>query len=88
MVYLVRIKINQLNMLYSIKKITFSILFNSSLLLMLIIGIQNSSNKSKVNLIFNESVKLPVSFIIGISFISGSFLGSCINFSGYSKREN
>lgn len=74
-------------MLYSIKKITFSIIFNSSLLLMLIIGIQNNSNKSKVNFIFNESVKLPVSFIIGVSFISGSLLGSCINFSGKFKEK-
>ena len=36
------------------------------------IGIQNSSKESKVNLIFNETVNLPISFIIGTSFISGS----------------
>ena len=43
------------------------------------IGIQNSSNKSKVNLIVEESVNLPISFIIGISFISGSLMGSLLN---------
>ena len=43
---------------------------------MLIIGIQNSTNKSKVNLLFNETVSLPISFIIGVSFISGSLLGN------------
>jgi len=75
-------------MLYSIKKITFSLLFNSSLLLMLILGIQNSSNKSKVNFIFNESVELPISFIMGISFISGSTLGSCIKFLNKLNEEN
>ena len=64
-------------MVHSIKKIIFSLIFNSSLFLMLIIGIQNSRNKNKVNFILNESVELPVSFIIGISFISGSILGSC-----------
>ena len=42
------------------------------------IGIQNSSNKSKVNLIFEKTVDLPVSFIVGVSFISGSFLGSIV----------
>ena len=42
------------------------------------IGIQNSSNKKKVNLIINETVKLPISFIVGVSFISGSFLGSLL----------
>ena len=43
---------------------------------LLIIGIQNSSNKSKVDLLIDESVSLPVGFIIGSSFISGSLLGS------------
>tara|TARA_A100000164_G_C21566325_1_gene611895 strand:- start:154 stop:318 length:165 start_codon:yes stop_codon:yes gene_type:complete len=45
---------------------------------MLIIGIQNSSSKKKVNLIIGESVKVPISFIIGVSFISGSIIGSLI----------
>ena len=75
-------------MLSSIKKITFSLIFNSSLLLMLIIGIQNSSNKNKVNFLLNESVELPVSFIVGVSFISGSIIGSFINFLDKFKEEN
>ena len=60
------------------KKIFLTIAFNSSLFLLLMIGIQNSSNKSKVNLIFEKTVDLPVSFIIGVSFISGSLLGSIV----------
>ncbi len=75
-------------MVHSIKKITFSLIFNSSLLLMLIIGIQNSSNKNKVNFFFNESVDLPVSFIIGVSFISGSIFGSFIKFLDQTKDKN
>ena len=47
--------------------------------LILIIGIQNSSNKSKVNLIFSKTVILPISFIIGTSFITGSILGGVIS---------
>tara|TARA_Y100000991_G_scaffold209174_1_gene188948 strand:+ start:732 stop:899 length:168 start_codon:yes stop_codon:yes gene_type:complete len=47
--------------------------------LFLIIGIQNSSNKSKVDILFDETVELPISFIIGLSFISGSILGSSTN---------
>ena len=43
---------------------------------MLMIGIQNSSNKRKVNLIISDSVKLPISFIVGVSYISGSLIGS------------
>ena len=63
-------------MFHSLKKIFFTISFNISLFLILMIGIQNSSNTRKVNLILSETVSLPVSFIIGVSFISGSLTGS------------
>ena len=62
-------------MLFPFKNLFFIIFFNSSLFLMLMIGIQNSSNKSKVNLLISETVNLPISFIIGTSFITGSLLG-------------
>ena len=55
-----------------IRRTIHIILFNSSVLLILMIGIQNSSSKKKVNLIISETVKLPVSFIMGVSFITGS----------------
>ena len=42
------------------------------------IGIQNSSSKKKVNLIFSETINLPISFIIGISFISGSIIANAL----------
>ena len=45
----------------------------------LIIGIQNSSNKSKVNFYGFESIKLPISFIIGFSFITGSITGGILS---------
>ena len=63
----------------TLKKIIFATTYNYCLFLLLIIGIQNSSNKSKVNFLINETVKLPISFIIGVSFISGSSLGSFFN---------
>ena len=59
-----------------LKKLIFATTFNSCLFLLLIIGIQNSSNKNKVNFLINETVKLPISFIIGSSFICGSVIGS------------
>ncbi len=65
-------------MLFHIRKLIFIVLFNSSLFLILIIGIQNSSNKRKVNLIFKDTVSLPVSFVIGASFIAGSLTGSLL----------
>ena len=72
-------------MLPSLKKLFISIIFNSSLFLILIIGIQNSGNKGKVNFVINESVSLPISFIIGSSFIAGSISGSFLSLI-YSKR--
>ena len=62
-----------------LKKVILAATFNSCLFLLLIIGIQNSSNKSKVNFFINETVKLPISFVIGSSFISGSIIGSLFN---------
>ena len=70
-----------------IKKIFFPITFNTVLFLFLIIGIQNSSNKSKVNFLINETVSLPVSFIIGLSFISGSVLGNVLNVNNLFNKE-
>ena len=65
--------------MFLFKNLLFAFIFNSSLLVILIIGIQNSSIKKKVNLLFNESVELPLSFVIGTSFITGSLLGSIIS---------
>tara|TARA_B100002019_G_C21156144_1_gene540812 strand:- start:320 stop:529 length:210 start_codon:yes stop_codon:yes gene_type:complete len=60
------------------KNLVISIIFNFSLFIFLLIGIQNSSNKRKVNLLINETVNLPVSFILGTSFIMGSLTGSLL----------
>jgi len=59
-----------------IKKLLFSAIFNSCLFALLFIGIQNSSNKSKVDLLISESIELPISFIVGSSFILGSIFGN------------
>ena len=73
-------------MFFSFKKLFFTITFNFSLFLLLMVGIQNSSNKTKINLISNESVNLPISFIIGISFISGSLTGSILSVNFNNKK--
>ena len=73
-------------MLFPLKKILFTLTFNSSLFLLLIIGIQNSSNKGKVNFIINETIELPISFIIGSSFIGGSIFGSIVSVNLYKKN--
>ena len=62
------------------RKLFYSAIFNSCLFAILFIGIQNSSNKSKVDLIIDDTVELPISFLVGSSFILGSILGSFIDF--------
>ena len=63
-------------MSFLIKKLFLAVIFNSCLFVVLFIGIQNSSNKSKVNLLVDETIELPISFIVGSSFILGSIFGS------------
>ena len=63
-----------------LKKIIFALTFNVSLFLLLMVGIQNSTESRKLNLILSQTIKLPIAFIIGVSFISGSLTGSiCSN---------
>ena len=59
-----------------VKKLFLSSIFNACLFLVLIVGIQNSSNKSKVDFLIDETIELPISFIVGSSFILGSIFGS------------
>ena len=64
------------------KKFIFSnfyyLLINTFLLFFLLFAIQNSQEK-KVAKIFNrETIELPISFILGTSFVAGSLSGGFI----------
>ena len=72
---------------FLIKKILFAAIFNSCLFVLLLIGIQNSANRKKVNLIFSETINLPISFIIGISFVSGSITASLLTNHSEKSKE-
>ena len=63
-----------------IKKLFFITTFNSCLLTLLVIGLQNNSIKHRVNFLIEETVKLPIGFIVGTSFITGSIIGNLFNF--------
>ena len=73
-------------MIFEFKKFLLIATINLSFFFILLIGIQNSSNKAKVNFVINETIELPVSFIIGTSFISGSLLGSLIPINFFKER--
>ena len=70
-----------------LKKLIHILTFNTCIFFLLLIGIQNSSNNSKVNYLINETVKLPISFIIGSSFIGGSLIGSLLTINLRNKNE-
>ena len=69
-------------MSFLIKKLFYAVIFNSCLFVVLFIGIQNSSDKKTVDLLIDETIELPISFIVGSSFILGSIFGSFIVFNG------
>ena len=73
-------------MFLSFKKLLIALTFNISLFSVLMIGIQNSSTQKKVNLVMSETVSLPISFIIGVSFICGSISGSILTFKNNEKK--
>jgi len=55
-----------------------SFLINLFFLIFLLIGIQNSYERNKIKFLNYESVAMPISFILGTSFITGSLLGNFI----------
>ena len=74
-------------MLFRLQQLIFIFSYNLSLFLLLMIGIQNSSIKKNVNLIITETITLPISFIIGVSFISGSLIGNLLKMDFNNKND-
>ena len=69
-----------------IKKLFFITTYNSCLFILLVIGLQNNSNKTRVNFLIEETVKLPIGFIVGTSFITGSIIGNLFNLDLNNKK--
>ena len=65
-------------MLKNFNHIFILITFNLFIFIFLILGIQNSTERKKVNFLFKETIELPISFILGSSFIAGSLTGGLI----------
>ena len=61
-----------------------NLIVNILCFIFLIIGLQNANTSKKVDLILKESINLPIGFIIGGSFLSGSVIGGLI----YSLRDD
>ena len=78
---------NYSQMIYLVKKISFVITFNTCLFIVLITGLQNNSNRSKIDFLLDKTVSLPIGFITGASFISGSLFGNLLTLNFYKKKE-
>ncbi len=69
------------------KNLAYTVVLNFTFFLILMTAIQNSSNKTKVNFLVSETINLPISFIVGISFISGSITGSFLKVKSSNKND-
>ena len=56
----------------------YSFIINLFFLIFLLIGIQNSYERNKIRFLDYESAAMPISFILGTSFITGSLLGNFV----------
>ena len=61
-------------------------LFNVMLFVFLFLSIQNSTNKQKIFFLNYKSIEIPLSFIVGSSFIFGS-ISSTILISLISEKK-
>ena len=55
-----------------------NIIFNLTLISFLFLGIQNNNARNKLVFMDFETIKLPLSLIVGTSFIAGSISGNLI----------
>lgn len=62
--------------------------FNFILILFLFLGIQNSNIRKKVVFFNLETINLPLSLIIGTSFIAGSISGNLISNIARFKKDD
>ena len=74
-------------MLFQFRKLVYTLILNFAFFLILMTAIQNSSNKRKVNFLVSETIRLPISFIVGISFIGGSIAGSFLKIKSSKKDD-
>ena len=65
----------------NLRFINFNLILNTTLFIFLFICIQNSSKKQSVNFYIANTIPLPISFIIGSSFIAGSLSLSLVKLS-------
>ncbi len=54
------------------------IIFNLTLMSFLFLGIQNSNTRYRIVFLNNETIKLPLSLIVGTSFAAGSIYGNLV----------
>tara|TARA_B100000212_G_scaffold244225_1_gene186277 strand:+ start:274 stop:498 length:225 start_codon:yes stop_codon:yes gene_type:complete len=54
----------------------FSLLINIFLLAFLLAAIQNNQQKKSIEIFNKETIELPISFILGSTFIAGSIFGN------------
>ena len=62
-------------MLLRLKLLTFNLVSGILLIFFLCLGSQNLEKRYSLNLLINQSVQLPVGFIVGVAFTLGVLSG-------------
>ena len=70
-----------------LKKLFYNLIINFILFILMIIIVQNSLEKKKVNFLNFDTIPLPLSFIIGSSFLAGSVIGNMISTIQITKKD-
>ena len=65
-----------------------NLIFNLALISFLFLGIQNSKTRNQLVFMNFETIKLPLSLIVGSSFIAGSISGNLIFNILYFKKND
>ena len=65
-------------MLVKLKNLFENLVTNILILLLFFLLIQNANSKTSVKFLKFKSVEIPISLVVGISFIAGSSIGSAL----------
>ncbi len=55
-----------------------NLIVNLTILTLVFLGVQNAHKKNAIKFLFYKSIDMPLGFILGISFITGTSTGSTL----------
>ncbi len=75
-------------MFLKLKLISFNIASSILLITFLCLGSQNLDKRYKLNILISETVKIPIGFLVGVSFTLGALSGGLTSTLIMSNRDS